>query len=162
MKTALEIKELSGKDKIDNIVEIGCGFGGQAVILDKVFQIKNYTFLDLWQVNLLIKRFIENTRFSSKYTISTLREYQKRIDSFDMVISNYAFSELPIQLQEKYFNEILSKSKNGYLTMNSKEGGGTFDVKNSMSKADIKERIPNCKFSEEEPKSAKDNYLVTW
>ena len=64
LKTALEIKKLIGKETIDNIVEIGCSFGGQAVILDKVCKIKSYTFLDLWQVNLLIKRFIEYTSFS--------------------------------------------------------------------------------------------------
>ena len=36
LKIALDIKELIGKDTIDHIVEIGCGFGGQALILDKV------------------------------------------------------------------------------------------------------------------------------
>ncbi len=162
LKTALDIKELIGKDTIDNIVEIGCGFGGQAIILDKVCKIKSYTFLDLWQVNLLIKRFIENTSFSPKYTISTIREYHKKIDCFDLVISNYAFSELPIQLQEQYFDEIISNSKNGYLTMNSKVEGGTFNVKSSMSKAEIKERIPKCIFSEEKPKTYINNYLVHW
>ena len=59
LKIALDIKKITGS-KIGNVVEIGCGYGGQAIILDQLLQIESYTFYDLWQVNLLIKRFIEN------------------------------------------------------------------------------------------------------
>ena len=95
-----------------------------------------------------------------KYTISTIREYQNKNDYFDLVISNYAFSELAIQLQEQYFHEIIDNSKNGYLLMNSKIDGDTFEVNSSMSKEEIKKRIPKCNFSEEKPLTSINNYLV--
>ena len=38
-----------------DVIEIGCGYGGQALILSRVMEINSYTFLDLWQVNLLIR-----------------------------------------------------------------------------------------------------------
>ena len=43
LKVALDIKEHTGS-KIGNIVEIGCGYGGQAIILDKLLEIESYTF----------------------------------------------------------------------------------------------------------------------
>ena len=65
---------------------------------------------------MVIKRFIENSQFSAKY-ISTIRNLNGR-KSWDLVISNYAFSELAIDLQKLYFNEIISNSDNGYMIMN--------------------------------------------
>ena len=108
LKIALDIKKITG-DNIGNVVEIGCGFGGQAIILDQLLEIESYTFYDLWQVNLLIKRFIEDSNFSTKYTISTIREDSFNLrNSWDFCISNYAFSELPKATQEIYINKILN------------------------------------------------------
>ena len=46
--------------KFGNIVEIGCGYGGQYIILDKYFNIKRYTLFDLPQVNKLIEKNLLN------------------------------------------------------------------------------------------------------
>ena len=73
LKVALEMKELFGTN-IGNVVEIGCGYGGQAIILDQLLKVNSYTFYDLWQVNLLIKRFIELSSFNAKYSICTLKK----------------------------------------------------------------------------------------
>ena len=119
LKIALDIKKITGTN-IGNVVEIGCGYGGQAIILDKLLKIESYTFYDLWQVNLLIKRFIENSNFSTKYTIATIKEDTFNLrNSWEFCISNYAFSELPKALQEIYINRILNKTKKWYMLMNS-------------------------------------------
>ena len=43
----------------------------------------------------------------------------KKINKIDLLINNYAFSELPKNLQIKYLEEVISKSTHGYMTMNS-------------------------------------------
>jgi len=161
LKIALEIKELTGSN-IGNVVEIGCGYGGQAVILDKLLEIKSYTFYDLWQVNLLIKRFIENSNFSSKYTLSTLREDSNKIrDSWDFCISNYAFSELPKALQEMYIKRVLNKTQKGYMLMNSGVNGDYGNIKN-LSQKELQDKFNNSSIQNEIPLTCSNNYLFTW
>jgi len=144
-----------------DVVEIGCGFGGQAVILDKIAKVKSYTFIDLWQVNLLITRFIESTPLSCTYTARTLRNTSDHSGSWNLLISNYAFSELPFSLQTQYFDKVVSKSKHGYMTMNSGIEGRFADMSN-MSAEYLLERIPQAVRTVETPLSHKGNYLLSW
>ena len=158
LKIGLDIQKRYGK-KIPNIVEIGCGYGGQAIILSRLVEIENYTFFDIWQVNLLIKRFIEDCNFTPKYKIISLGEYQKE-NKFDLCISNYAFSELPYQIQKKYFQEVLLNSSSGFMIMNSGDDGKFGDIIN-MSKKELL-KLPSSQLNEEIPKSGSKNYLITW
>ena len=161
LKIALDIKKLKGVN-LGNVVEIGCGFGGQAIILDQICKIESYTFLDIWQVNMLIRRFIEFSDFRPNYYVSTIREYYPRLDNFDMAISNYGFCELPINWQNIYFDKILSKSNNGYMIFNGRKDGGCFDIDMNMSQKELSLRIPNCKFYDERPLTSPEGYLMTW
>ena len=161
LKIALDIKKITGS-KIGNVVEIGCGYGGQAIILDQLLQIESYTFYDLWQVNLLIKRFIESSNFSSKYTISTIREDSFNCrNSWDFCISNYAFSELPKAIQEIYINKIINKSRKGFMLMNSGVSGKFGNVIN-FSQKELLNTLKNASIHDEIPLTYVDNYLLTW
>ena len=161
LKIALDIKKITGS-KIGNVVEIGCGYGGQAIILDQLLQIESYTFYDLWQVNLLIKRFIENSNFSSKYTISTIREDSFNCrNSWDFCISNYAFSELPKAIQEIYINKIINKTRKGFMLMNSGVSGKFGNVIN-FSQKELLNKLKNASIHNEIPLTYVDNYLLTW
>ena len=161
LKIALDIKKITGS-KIGNVVEIGCGYGGQAIILDQLLQIESYTFYDLWQVNLLIKRFIENSNFSSKYTISTIREDSFNCrNSWDFCISNYAFSELPKAIQEIYINKILNKTRKGFMLMNSGVSGKFGNVIN-FSQKELLNKLKNASIHNEIPLTHVNNYLLTW
>ena len=161
LKIALDIKKITGS-KIGNVVEIGCGYGGQAIILDQLLQIESYTFYDLWQVNLLIKRFIENSNFSSKYTISTIREDSFNCrNSWDFCISNYAFSELPKAIQEIYINKIINKTRKGFMLMNSGVSGKFGNVIN-FSQKELLNTLKNASIHEEIPLTYVNNYLLTW
>lgn len=161
LKIALDIKKIKGVN-LGNVVEIGCGFGGQAIILDKVCKIESYTFLDIWQVNMLIRRFLEFSEFRPNYYVSTIREYYPRLDNFDFAISNYAFCELPMNWQNIYFDKILSKSNHGYMIFNGRKNGGCFDIEMNMSQKDLSLRIPDCKFYDERPLTSPEGYLVSW
>ena len=55
INVALDLKKKFPNGSFENIIELGAGFGGQALILDKIYKINNYTFIDLPQVNKLIK-----------------------------------------------------------------------------------------------------------
>ena len=80
--------------------------------------------------------------------------------NYDLVISNYAFSELPKDLQTVYIDKVLKKSKRGYLTMNSGWGGHFSDGK--LSAIELLNQLPNIKFLEEYPLTYKYNYIVVW
>ena len=161
LKIALDIKKLAGNN-IGNVVEIGCGYGGQAIILDRLLNIDSYTFYDLWQVNLLIKRFIEDSNFSTKYNISTIKEDSSNArNSWDFCISNYAFSELPKELQEIYINRILNKTKKGYMLMNSGLSGEFGNIKNHSQK-ELLNILKMASVQREIPLTYKNNYLLTW
>jgi hypothetical protein len=160
LKVALEIKALRGEN-LGHVVEIGCGYGGQAVILDKVAEIQSYTFIDLWQVNMLIKRFIEASPLSCNYSVSTLREAFRPSNSWDLAISNYAFSELPKVLQKKYLTNIIWASQHGYMTMNSGIEGSFGNV-NNMSLSELQSALPTSSVIDERPLTYSKNYILTW
>lgn len=161
LKVALEIKEkIRKKDKI-NIVEIGCGFGGQALILDKLLDINTYSFIDIWQANLLIRRFLHDAFFDKPYSLLTLNDLISDNLNYDFLISNYAFSELPFMIQKVYFEKVVKNSKEGYMIMNSGEKGEYGTIKN-LSKKELTNKIENSYIDEEYPKTSQNNYLIRW
>ena len=40
------------------------------------------------------------------------------LEDYDLVISNYAFSEIDLRTQTEYFEKIIKKAPHGYMTMN--------------------------------------------
>lgn len=133
-----------------NIVEIGAGNGGQCNIISKYFNYNTYTIFDLPDVMNLQEKCLKilktpNVIFKELDNKNDLCEY-------DLVISNYAFSELQENLRYLYLDNVLQKSKRGYLTMN--DGLYYNFHKNSLKK--------EIKILEEIPKTGKDNYIVVW
>jgi putative sugar O-methyltransferase len=159
VKVASDIKKIF-LDKIDNIVEIGCGYGGQYLILDKLINIQNYLLVDLHEVTKFIEKYLECYILNSSYETKTINKISQK-NSWDLVISNYAFSELPSETQLIYINKILLKSKNGYLTMNSGLDTSAFQ-KNHLSLKEITNLMPNIKIIPEEPLTCKGNYIIVW
>lgn len=159
IKIASDIKKIF-KDKINNIVEIGCGYGGQFLILDKILKINNYLLIDLHDVNKLIEKYLECHLLNSAYETKTINKmtYDK---SYDLVISNYAFSELPTETQLIYIKKILINSKNGYMIMNSGSKESNFK-KNHLSVEEIKNYIPSIQILEEEPNTEPNNFIIVW
>ena len=70
---------------------------GKPLIINKLLDIKTYSFIDIWQVNLLIKRFLHDAFFDKPYSLLTLNDLRVENLNFDSLISNYAFSELPFE-----------------------------------------------------------------
>lgn len=161
-KVASDIIDQCGKD-LGHVTEIGCGYGGQAIILSQLASIDHYTFIDMWQVNLLIQRFIEESSFRIPYDVKTIRQAIHPYKS-DLLISNYAFSELDIELQSLCVNKFMLSSRRGYLTMNTGLKGLAFNNQDDrhISSEHLLSLLPKSRITKEVPLTSPSNYIITW
>lgn len=139
-----------------NIAEIGGGFGGQAAVLRNLSGFTSYTIYDLPEVHKLQSRFLKanNSELGVFYADGRLAP----IGKFDLVISNYAVSELQRELQIAYFENVIKLSTRGYLTWNliSQNRLGGLNVN------EILQYIPKATVTEESPLTDEGNVLITW
>ena len=159
IKVLSDLLKEFGENKLSNIniLEIGGGYGGQSCIIRDYLNILNYTFVDLPEPLNLTKKYVNaygylNNRFINHS--DDIVEILKK-GAYDLVISNYAFSELCKPLQKEYIS-LFEDIKMGYLTCNQLSSqcfsksemleNIAFDVKTSP---DIKAENPN-------------NYILTW
>ena len=157
LKVASDLNGLFGKE-LGNVAEIGCGYGGQALTNDQVLEVNLATLFDLPFVNELIERYLNSMLMNGAYKTTFIN--QETPNDYDLVISNYAFSELPSVLQDTYLDKVLSRSKRGYLTMNSGLGGDRSIGKQSL--AQLREKLPKFEVYEEEPITSQHNYIIVW
>jgi putative sugar O-methyltransferase len=137
-----------------DIVEIGCGYGGQSKIILDTYNVKSYTFIDLPEVLDLTKKYL--SRFGvdmSKLIFKDINSITEN-EKYDLFISNYAYTECEENIREIYFNKILSKSKMGYLTSN-------FLSKETMDN-EVINRIKNATTIEERPYTGDKNFIIIW
>lgn len=160
LKVASDLKNIFGVEIGDRIAEIGCGYGGQMLIADKVLSFKQYDLFDLPPVLSLAAMYLESHTLNAAYKTTTLNQHKGDVD-YDLVISNYAFSELPSQLQIRYIDKILSRSKRGYLTMNTGMGGDSCD-QNKLTLESLKGYLPKFEVLNEVPLTSPNNYVIVW
>lgn len=157
LKVASDLKGLFGEN-LGNVAEIGCGYGGQALVNDQLLKVRLATLFDLPTVNKLISRYLNAMLLNGAYRVVVLNEAVPR--GYDLVISNYAFSELPFSLQQMYIEKVLANSSRGYLTMNSGIGGKRSEGK--MSLKQLRSLLPPFEIYEEVPLTSPHNYLIVW
>lgn len=158
---ATDIHSRFKMSQIKRIVEIGAGYGGQISILDSmdVRRINEYFVFDLPNVQTLIRQYLSYIRLM-KVNYLDLEVFRKT--EFDLVISNFAFSELPSELQKKYLEKVLMSSKNGYLLMNSGAHNTTGRSEGKLTIDYLKSRISQIEVHPENPLTGPDNYLIVW
>lgn len=161
VKVASDLSTLFG-DRLQgmHVAEIGVGYGGQRLVLDQLYRFRSYDMFDLPPVLGLVSKYLESHLLQSSYQTKTLNTHDGEKD-YDLVISNYAFSELPAAVQRMYIEKVLKKSARGYLTMNSGRPESVFS-KGKMSLEEIQDLIPNTRVLDERPLSATGNYLLVW
>lgn len=145
----------------EKVVEIGVGFGGQMTILLEQFEIESYTLIDLEDVLKLTKFYLDSSlQISPKIQfISDIRGHDA---NFDLVVSNFAFSEFSRSLQEYYLENVLVRSKRGFMLMNSGKSNYTGRSEGKLTLGEIKTYLPNLQIIDEIPQSGPDNYLILW
>lgn len=159
VSVAMDLYEKFGSCKNFKVAEIGGGYGGQAHILSKMEGYQSFHIFDLPNVQILIDRFLTENSVEN-FHLETLHDLG--FAEYDLVISNYAFSELPRNLQDQYLEKVILKSKRGYMIMNSGLRNETGRSDGKVTLEEIKELIPELKVHEEKPLTSSDNYLITW
>jgi hypothetical protein len=156
LKVVDDLKNIFGN--LDNfcISEVGAGYGGQAVVIDRLFKIQSYSIYDLSYSCDLIKKYTE--RLGTEMPLSFYRDSIENTSEIDLFISNYAFSELKRDIQIAYLNNLISKSKRGYVVYNHITEGH-FD---SMDVNEFKARIDGAEIFAEKPLTFSGNQLVIW
>jgi hypothetical protein len=106
-----------------NIIEIGGGYGGLAFYLKHIaplfgVKITSYTMFDLPEACELQKRYLlEHGMDVQTANIHDMNSVKLMKNSF--LISNYAFTEIDMWLQNKYTTEVLNPyTSHGFLTWN--------------------------------------------
>jgi hypothetical protein len=155
------ITEIFDVSKVHSIGEIGIGFGGQLAVSLEFLKPKSYAVYDLDSVIELTSKTIRQIGIDD---LLVVRKSIDRLSSekYDLVVSNYAFSELPKKTQIDYLRFVLSKSDRGYLTMNSGRTNISGRSEGKLSVEEILTYIPEAKIVEESPLTGPDNYLIIW
>jgi putative sugar O-methyltransferase len=155
-KIILELETLFGSLDSYSISEIGVGFGGQGGQILASSNVRSYEFIDLVEPLGLVKRYLKEIQQLDKAVFTTPNNLQK--GRRDLVISNYAFSELNRELQESYFEKVISQSTRGFVIYNHI----TPPNYKTMTAAEFASRIPTSEIFSETPLSYPGNVLVTW
>lgn len=161
VKVASDLTHLFGANlEAAHVAEVGVGYGGQRLVLDQLYRFRSYDMFDLPPVLGLVSKYLESHLLQSSYQARTLNTHDGE-KSYDLVISNYAFSELPAVVQRIYVEKVLKKASRGYLTMNS-GGADSLYSDGRMSLEELQSIIPNTRVLEEKPYSFHGNYLLVW
>ena len=114
-----KLLEYMNVDKLDNnlnIIEIGCGFGVQTKMFNDIYGFKSYTNVDLKSMLDVQKIFLDyfninNVIYDDPENMETLAVK----DEYDLLISDFAYTELSPEFKLFYFNKIIKKCKMGII-----------------------------------------------
>ncbi|MFI5735117.1 putative sugar O-methyltransferase [Kribbella sp. NPDC051587] len=155
VKVAAEIKAMYGGDlsQID-IVEIGGGYGGQALVIDRLFSPRSYTIVDLPEALELQHRYLQASDFRSSLRLISNGAIPASWPS-SLFISNYALTEVRRPIGIRYLEAFALSASAGYVI------GNRLSSKN-LTKKDILARLPEARVQPEIPLTFRHNYLLTW
>lgn len=142
------------QSQLPRIVEIGSGHGGLCHVLSKYFQYRSYTLIDLPIVNQLAEKYLSNFPTLPHKKIRYMNTEQIMPRKYDLLISEFALSELDLKAQEYYLENVVKYCQKAYLAVN---------IWDPERKADFKKRLyqvySQIKEYPEEPPSDYPNYL---
>lgn len=154
LKVLSDLELLFGPLKGLRYVEIGIGFGGQAAVLDLFGKVDEVHLYDLPPVLALAEKFLSRVSSSaSRLLLDGTNPSAAR--PADLLVSNYAFSELTRAVQLSYLEKVIVKAARGYITWNSLSRDG-------LNPAELLELIPGSKLLEEQPRTATGNVIIAW
>lgn len=158
IKVAADLKKLFGSLEQLSIVEIGAGYGGQCKILKDLGGFKKYTIIDLPSSLALAKKFLTKHNIADVEFLTPFDVISDQM--FDLVISNYAFSECSYEMQRRYVQEIFCRSRRGYCICNVLSGSVIGSKQGILGLLNASQ-IP-WKECAEEPLTWPNNYLLLW
>lgn len=142
-KVAMDLEDMFGSLDNMHIVEIGAGYGGQALILSQLCPTATFTLVDLAEAGQLQRRYLKECGCDmSRFEFTTMKMGDGFVPTqdYDLCISNYAFTECERNTQQCYINQIIQKSKRLYMTCNQIAGEMGVD---SMQPGEYAGQFPN-------------------
>jgi putative sugar O-methyltransferase len=144
-----------GRDGLD-ILEIGGGYGGQCFITSVGAPPASYSIVDLPPCLALQRTYLDaigvkNARFIDPDSLDPSARY-------DLVISNYAFSECVRAVQERYVDLVLTRAERGYITCNWVNPPHYA----SFAAEELLDAIPGSRFIPEVPQTGVANAILVW
>lgn len=143
------LETLFGSLKGLNIIEIGGGYGGQCKIIHDYCHPGQYTIVDLEEPGLLQEKYL--SKFGIQANIVS-PHFAERGRPCDLVISNYALSEIIEPFQTNYVRAILLHAKHGYITCN----GIIHGIE------ELKDEFPELKITPDIEGERKENFIIIW
>ena len=156
LKVYSDLKRNFGTLEALNIVEIGVGFGGQASLIGLLDEPLSYTYYDIPPVLDLAQKFTKEINVPGHFTFIDGRN--PRPSSPDLVISNYAFSELNRKVQDQYLKNVVLPSPRGYITWNHLSA----EILGGYSLAELIRLIPKSEVYPEKPNTSESNAIIIW
>jgi hypothetical protein len=148
------VKHFGALDQF-KVIEIGGGFGGQAAVSKTLNSTLNWHIYDLPSVSVLQEKFLQRCGLGQVSFHSGLNILESK---GDLLISNYALSEVSRELQLEYMNKVVLNCPRGYMAWNllsEIENGG-------LTVNEVLELIPGASKVDEVPLSHKGNVVITW
>jgi putative sugar O-methyltransferase len=158
LKTYLEIQDMFGDLHNYHISEIGVGFGGQAAVFKELSSPKTYTMYDLNPTLDLVKKFLSELNLMNDIQFMDGTNPLVGMHAPDLLISNYAFSELNRNTQDKYLENLILKSPKGYMAWNCLSQ----KMLDGYSLADLIRIIPMAEIVPEIPHTNDGNAIIVW
>ena len=115
MKFLADLEALFGSLDGMNIVEIGGGWGGQCRLVKSRFKPASYTIFDLPEMAMLARRYLSALGVDD--VVFRQPHEEAPAGSPDLVVSNYAISEMPQVEQDRYMARIAHATR-GYVVYN--------------------------------------------
>jgi putative sugar O-methyltransferase len=155
VKVLSDLTRLFGSLEGARIVEIGGGYGGQCHIILAVAKPASYTLVDLQPVLALQRRYLQelgvaNVRFETADDLEPDRDY-------DLVISNYAFSECSRRVQRHYIERVLGRSARGYITCNWFRSRFV-----SLTSKELLSAVPGARYEPDRPVINSRTSIMVW
>jgi putative sugar O-methyltransferase len=155
LKVATDISHSFGTLDGARVAEIGVGYGGQCRILDGRQRLESYTLIDMKPVLGLAEAYLSHFALRCAVRFKTMNELA--VEKFDLIISNYAVTELAREVQIRYFEKVIDGSSRGYVTYN--------DIAppdfQSMTRQEICDRVGG-RVTDERPLTHPLNCLIVW
>lgn len=155
-KVVADLNGLFGSlDGLD-VCEIGVGYGGQCRLIDAFSPPKSYTLVDIKPALSLAQRYLDHFPLNTAVRFLTMNELPQ--SAFDVVISNYAFTELPRTIQEVYLRKAILGAARGYITYNQI----TPEDFGSYRRDELVGLLPGAKVLPEQPETYPGNCIIVW
>jgi hypothetical protein len=114
IKILSDLEVLFGDLAGSHVVEIGGGYGGQCRLICTRFSVTSYAIFDLPEAGALISKYLDALQ-THGVSINPALDDDLPVD---LVLSNYALSEIRRSIQERYLGSVVLRAARGYMIWN--------------------------------------------